>query len=116
MGYGVADWLGPSDHLSTWDLVMPKFRNENDQCLLGLFDGRKYSKTGCRLTYFLNDNINQFFTNELQKTKQGDTIVSALRRTFLALEKEFGSMDTEDKEMGASGLICYIAETYSTAS
>ncbi|KAG0896381.1 hypothetical protein G6F34_007406 [Rhizopus arrhizus] len=111
MGYGVADWLGPSDHLSTWDLVMPKFRNENDQCLLGLFDGRKYSKTGCRLTYFLNDNINQFFTNELQKTKQGDTIVSALRRTFLALEKEFGSMDTEDKEMGASGLICYIAGT-----
>ncbi|KAG1177167.1 hypothetical protein G6F70_002863 [Rhizopus microsporus] len=111
MGYGVADWLGPSDNLTTWDLVMPRFRNRDDECLFGLFDGLKHSKTGCRLTYFLNDHINQFFTNELQKTKNSDTIVSALRRTFLALEKEYGSLVAEDKEIGASGLVCYIVGT-----
>ncbi|KAI8969130.1 hypothetical protein BDF20DRAFT_893368 [Mycotypha africana] len=39
MSYGVADWLGPSDHLSTWDLVMPRFRGKDNECLFALFDG-----------------------------------------------------------------------------
>ncbi|KAG1064519.1 hypothetical protein G6F42_026986 [Rhizopus arrhizus] len=108
---GVADWLGPSDHLATWDLVMPRFRNKDDECLFGLFDGRKHSKTGCRLTRFLNDNLTYHLSNELEKNKNDDTIVSALRRTFLALEKEFGSMDTADKDLGASALLCYISGT-----
>ncbi|KAF1804383.1 hypothetical protein FB192DRAFT_1427984 [Mucor lusitanicus] len=111
MSYGVADWLGPSDHLATWDLVMPRFRNKDDECLFGLFDGRKHSKTGCRLTRFLNDNLTYHLSNELEKNKNDDTIVSALRRTFLALEKEFGSMDTTDKDLGASALLCYISGT-----
>ncbi|CAO3614200.1 unnamed protein product [Mucor hiemalis] len=111
MSYGVADWLGPSDHLATWDLVMPRFRNRDDECLFGLFDGRKHSKTGCRLTRFLNDNLTYHFTNELEKNKNDETIVSALRRTFLALEKEFGSMDTDEKDLGASALLCYITGT-----
>ncbi|KAI9473701.1 MAG: hypothetical protein EXX96DRAFT_621335 [Benjaminiella poitrasii] len=111
MSYGVADWLGPSDHLATWDLVMPRFRNRDDECLFGLFDGLKHSKSGCRLTRFLNDNLIYHFMNELEKTKNDDTIVSALRRTFLALEKEFGSMDSVDKDLGASALLCYISGT-----
>ncbi|CEP07634.1 hypothetical protein [Parasitella parasitica] len=111
MAYGVADWLGPSDHLTTWDLVMPRFRNRDDECLFGLFDGRKNNKTGCRLTRFLNDNLTYHLSNELEKNKNDDTIVSALRRTFLALEKEFGSMDTADKDLGASALLCYISGT-----
>ncbi|KAI7898152.1 uncharacterized protein BX663DRAFT_582519 [Cokeromyces recurvatus] len=111
MSYGVADWLGPSDHLATWDLVMPRFRNRDDECLFGLFDGLKHSKSGCRLTRFLNDNLTYHFMNELEKTKNDDTIVSALRRTFLALEKEFGSTDTIDKDLGASALLCYISGT-----
>ncbi|KAI8977629.1 hypothetical protein BDF20DRAFT_913944 [Mycotypha africana] len=111
MAYGVADWLGPSDHLATWDLVMPRFRNRDDECFFGLFDGRKHMKTGCRMTRYLNDNMTYHFMNELEKTKNDDTIVSAIRRTFLALEKEFGSFDNEDKDLGASALICYIAGT-----
>ncbi|KAI8326859.1 hypothetical protein EDC96DRAFT_533719 [Choanephora cucurbitarum] len=111
MGYGVADWLGPSDHLATWDLVMPRFRNRDDECVFGLFDGRKHTKTGCQLTRFLNDNLTYHLANELDKTKHDDTIVSALRRTFLALEKEFGSMETEPKDLGASAVLCYISGT-----
>lgn len=111
MSYGVADWLGPSDHLATWDLVMPRFRNRDDECVFGLFDGRKHSKTGCRLTRFLNDNLVYHLSSELEKSKNDDTIVSALRRTFLALEKEFGSMDTDEKDLGASALLCYISGT-----
>ncbi|KAI8371608.1 uncharacterized protein BYT42DRAFT_595079 [Radiomyces spectabilis] len=111
MGYGVADWLGPSDHLATWDLVMPRFRNNDDECIFGLFDGRKNSRMGCRLTKYLNDNLTRHFADELIKTKDDETVVSALRRTFLTLEKELGSAPDRDKEAGASAVVCYISGT-----
>ncbi|KAI8097230.1 uncharacterized protein BX664DRAFT_292635 [Halteromyces radiatus] len=90
MRYGIADWLGPSDHLSTWDLVIPRFRNKDDECLFALFDGCRHHKVGCRLTKYLNDSLTYHLTSELVKTKQDDTVVSAIRRTFLGLEKGLG--------------------------
>lgn len=106
MAYGVADWLGSTDHLATWDLVMPRFRNRDDECIFGLFDGSSAmqqqkrkgsmmggtsatggSSGGCRLTKFLNDNFHYYLMNELRRSKQDDTIVAAMRRTFLALER-----------------------------
>ncbi|KAI8986475.1 hypothetical protein BDB01DRAFT_611415 [Pilobolus umbonatus] len=111
MRYGVSDWLGTSDHLSTWDLVMPRFRNRGDECLLALFDGPKYARTASRLTKFLNDNLTYHFINELQKTKDDDTIVSAIRRTFLSLEKAFATENPDERELGASALVCYISGT-----
>ncbi|KAI8060952.1 hypothetical protein BC940DRAFT_337222 [Gongronella butleri] len=112
MAYGIADWLGPSDHLSTWDLVMPRFRNNDDECLFGLFDGRKNTKNGCKLTKYLNDHLTYHFTTELRKNKDDDTIVCAMRRTFLALQKELGSAMAEENDApGASAAMCYIAGT-----
>ncbi|CAO3650420.1 unnamed protein product [Cunninghamella blakesleeana] len=111
MAYGIADWLGPGDHLATWDLVMPKFRNNDDECIFGLFDGRKDPKSGCKLTKHLNDNLTYHFINELRKIKDDDTIVSAVRRTFLALQKELASSVVDGKGSGASAAICYIAGT-----
>ncbi|KAI8377803.1 uncharacterized protein BYT42DRAFT_358201 [Radiomyces spectabilis] len=111
MAYGIADWLGPSDHLSTWDLVMPRFRNNDDECFFGLFDGRKHTKTGCKLTKYLNDNMTYHFMSELRRNKHDDSIVSAMRRMFLTLEKELGSTASEEKDSGASAVVCYIAGT-----
>ncbi|ORX56409.1 hypothetical protein DM01DRAFT_1406715 [Hesseltinella vesiculosa] len=113
MGYGIADWLGPSDHLSTWDLVMPRFRNNDDECLFGLFDGRKNAKNGCKLTKYLNDHLNYHFTNELRKTMDDDTIVCAMRRTFLTLQKELGGAMAEENNdtPGASAVMCYVSGT-----
>ncbi|KAI8098722.1 uncharacterized protein BX664DRAFT_363060 [Halteromyces radiatus] len=111
MAYGIADWLGPSDHLATWDLVMPRFRNNDDESIFGLFDGRKNSKSGCKLTKYLNDNLTYHFYNELRKTKGDDTIVSAVRRMFLSLQKELGSSIGEEKDSGASAVMCYIVGT-----
>ncbi|KAI8331028.1 phosphatase 2C-domain-containing protein [Chlamydoabsidia padenii] len=127
MGYGIADWLGPSDHLSTWDLVIPRFRNKDDECLFALFDGCRRSKTGCRLTKYLNDSLTYHLTNELVKTKQDDTVVSAIRRTFLGLEKglgigsntgvnEPGNATNDEANLlhfssGASAAMCYISGT-----
>lgn len=110
MSYGVADWLGSNEHLATWDLVMPRFRNSDDECIFGLFDGRKSSK-GCKLTKYLNDNLTYRVTEELEKLKGDDTVVSALRRSFLALEKGLGSYAADEKDSGASAVVCYIAGT-----
>lgn len=108
MSYGVADWLGPNDHLGTWDLVMPKFGNRDDESIFALFDGRTQSKTGCKLTKFLYDNFTYYFMNELRRNKQDDTIVSAMRRTFLSLEKGLAT-SLDEVDSGASAVICYIA-------
>ncbi|KAL0087646.1 hypothetical protein J3Q64DRAFT_1657804 [Phycomyces blakesleeanus] len=110
MGYGIADWLAPNNHISTWDLVMPRFRKNDDECLFGLFDGRKTISNGCKLTHFLYDSFKKHFIQEQAKTRNDDTIISALRRTFLSLEKELGSFTT-DTSVGASAVVCYIART-----
>jgi len=111
MAYGIADWLGPNDHLATWDLVMPRFRMRDDECLFGLYDGRKTTKSGCKITKYLNDAFTLHLTAELKKVKNDDTTVAALRRTFLSLEKELGSTVSDDKSMGASAVVCYISGT-----
>ncbi|KAI8346761.1 hypothetical protein BD560DRAFT_411226 [Blakeslea trispora] len=112
MSYGVADWLGPSDHLSTWDLVMPRFRGKDDECIFALFDGSKHPKSGCPLTKQLNDTLVSQFTKELASTKSDDTIVSAMRRVFLGLEQNLGSSPhIVDKDSGASACVCYISGT-----
>lgn len=110
MSYGVADWLGPSDHLSTWDLVMPRFRSKEDECIFALFDGSKHPKSGCRLTKQLNDMLTTQFTKELGSIKSDDTIVSAVRRVFLGLEQSLGASNV-DKNSGASAVVCYISGT-----
>ncbi|KAG2200534.1 hypothetical protein INT47_012320, partial [Mucor saturninus] len=111
MAYGVADWLGPSDHLSTWDLVMPRFRAKEDECIFALFDGSKHPKSGCRLTKHLNDNLTTKFTKELGSIESDDTIVSAVRRVFLGLEQSLGVSQDIDKDSGASAVVCYISGT-----
>ncbi|KAI9348402.1 hypothetical protein BD770DRAFT_395368 [Pilaira anomala] len=112
MAYGVADWLGPSDHLSTWDLVMPRFRSKEDECIFALFDGSKHPKSGCRLTKQLNDTLTAQFTKELGSIKSDDTIVSAVRRVFLGLEHSLGTSSyIIDKNSGASAVVCYISGT-----
>ncbi|CDH49474.1 adenylate cyclase [Lichtheimia corymbifera JMRC:FSU:9682] len=111
MAYGVADWLGSNEHLSTWDLVMPRFRNSDDECVFGLFDGRKSSRTGCKLTKYLNDQLTTHLETELRKLKNDDTVVSAMRRAFLSLEKGLGTELMDEKDAGASAVVCYVAGT-----
>lgn len=107
MGYGIADWLG-SEHIGTWDLVMPRFRNSDDECIFGLFDGaRKSTRSGCKLTKYLNDHLTFHVLHELQKSKNEDLVVGALRRAFLSLEKALGTQ-MEETDAGASAVVCYI--------
>ncbi|KAF9350055.1 cysteinyl-tRNA synthetase [Mortierella sp. AD094] len=110
MSYGMADTLGDSDNLCIWDLVHPKFQTKEDESLFGLFDGRSDKfRSGCHMTSHLKDRFGNFLKIELEKLENNDTVVSALRRTFLGLDRELWPLaHDEDGKGGASALVAYI--------
>ncbi|KAG0315021.1 PH domain leucine-rich repeat-containing protein phosphatase 2, partial [Dissophora globulifera] len=113
MSYGMADTLGDSDNLCIWDLVHPKFQTKEDENLFGLFDGRsdRY-RANCSMTSHLNDKFGSHLKIELERLEGADTVVSALRRTFLGLDRELWPLtQNEDGRGGASALVAYIKGT-----
>ena len=91
MAYGMADSLGRHEHLSTIDMVVPRFRGHESETLLGLFDGQSLSSGGSRVAKYLLENFQFHFTEELSKLKHDETPSDGLRRTFLALNKDLAS-------------------------
>ncbi|KAL1893783.1 hypothetical protein Sste5346_006286 [Sporothrix stenoceras] len=104
--YGMADTLGKNEHLSTIDLVVPRFTsnanegNEQDT-LLCLFDGQALSSGGSKIAKFLHENFSRVFAAELKtlKVDQSETIEDGLRRAFLTLNKDLvtSSIQAEDR-------------------
>ncbi|KAI1870225.1 hypothetical protein JX265_006395 [Neoarthrinium moseri] len=88
--YGMADTLGKYEHLSTIDLVVPRFNSSDSETLLGLFDGQALSSGGSKIAKYLHENFGHIFAMELKalKTRQNETPQDALRRAFLALNKD----------------------------
>ncbi|KAG0347537.1 cysteinyl-tRNA synthetase [Podila humilis] len=118
MSYGMADTLGDGNDLCIWDLVHPKFQTKEDEVLFGLFDGRDGSSPmNRRLTSQLKDRFGSYFKIELEKMEETDTVVGALRRTFLGLDRELWpcTQDTDNRDDkgkgGAAALVAYIKDT-----
>ncbi|KAL2023494.1 hypothetical protein VTK56DRAFT_2490 [Thermocarpiscus australiensis] len=90
MPYGMADTLGKNEHLSTIDLVVPRFNSSDSETLLGLFDGQALSSGGSKIAKYLHENFCRIFAQELRDLKAhlGETPEDALRRAFLALNKD----------------------------
>jgi adenylate cyclase len=88
--YGMADTLGKNEHLSTVDLIVPRFNSSDTETLLGLFDGQALSSGGSKIAKYLHENFGHIFTMELRalKTRLNETPVDALRRAFLSLNKD----------------------------
>ncbi|KAI9701820.1 MAG: cysteinyl-tRNA synthetase [Candelina mexicana] len=92
MAYGMADTIGRNEHLSTIDMVVPKFRSHDTETLLGMFDGQALSSGGSKVAKFLHENFSYHFTEELSRLRKGEENPGdALRRTFLALNKELAT-------------------------
>ncbi|KAI2636046.1 protein phosphatase 2C [Xylaria nigripes] len=103
--YGMADTMGKNEHLSTIDLVVPRFNSSNMETLLGLFDGQALSSGGSKIAKYLHENFGHIFTMELKaiKTRQNEGPADALRRAFLNLNKDLvttGVEHTEKRPMG----------------
>lgn len=98
--YGMADTLGRNEHLSTIDLVVPRFNSSDSETLLGLFDGQDLSSGGSKVAKYLHENFGHIFTMELKalKTRQNESPVDALRRAFLALNKDLVTVAIEHSE------------------
>ncbi|KAL6402942.1 putative adenylate cyclase [Ilyonectria robusta] len=98
--YGMADTLGKHEHLSTVDLVVPRFNSSETEMLLGLFDGQALSSGGSKIAKYLHENFGHIFAIELKalKTRSNETPVDALRRAFLALNKDLVTIAIQHSE------------------
>ncbi|KAF8424938.1 hypothetical protein EV426DRAFT_532546 [Tirmania nivea] len=102
MSYGMADSLGRSEHLSMIDMVVPDFRGNRDECVFGLFDGQSLPSSGSKVAMYLNEHFTYYFAAELSKLRENETTATALRRTFLSLNKGLANtaMQTLDEKTG----------------
>ncbi|KAL0938749.1 adenylate cyclase (protein phosphatase 2C) [Colletotrichum truncatum] len=98
--YGMADTLGRNEHLSTIDLVVPRFNSSETETLLGLFDGQALSSGGSKIAKYLHENFGHIFSMELKglKTRLNETPVDALRRAFLSLNKDLVTIAIQHTE------------------
>jgi adenylate cyclase len=103
INYGMADTLGRNEHLSTIDLVVPSFRSNQIETLIGMFDGQALSSGGSKVAKYLHENFVFTFTEELAKVNKDleETPSDALRRSFLSLNKDMAtaanaSQDTKE--------------------
>jgi adenylate cyclase len=89
LAYGMADSLGKTEHLSIIDMIVPRLKQDNVETLVGMFDGQTLSSGGSRVAKYLHENFTPTFSYELKKLQrdQSETPLDALRRTFLALNK-----------------------------
>ncbi|KAF2739356.1 hypothetical protein EJ04DRAFT_607726 [Polyplosphaeria fusca] len=103
MAYGMADSLGRNEHVSTMDMVIPRFRSHDDEQILGLFDGQPLAGGGSKIAKYLYDNFKNRFAEELERLRPQESPVDALRRTYLGLNKELATAATQslDKNLMA---------------
>ncbi|KAF2835091.1 hypothetical protein M501DRAFT_942853 [Patellaria atrata CBS 101060] len=102
MSYGMADSLGRNEHLSTMDLVIPRFRSHDDESLFGMFDGQALSNGGSKIAKYLYENFKNRFSDELEKLRHEETAADALRRTYLGLNKDLATAALQMNEKNNS--------------
>lgn len=89
IGFGVADWMGSREVVSNRDIFIQKFRGNEDELLICSVDGRNGIGThGHRISLITKSIIVTIFSDELNKMKPDESVQDAIRKTFLALNKE----------------------------
>ncbi|WEW58054.1 adenylate cyclase [Emydomyces testavorans] len=93
ISYGVADTLGRNEHLSMIDMVVPRFRGSPVETIIGMFDGHTSLSGGSKIAKFLHENFPAALASELNKlrTHKDEDASDALRRAFLALNKDLAT-------------------------
>lgn len=89
IGYGVSDFMGTRDHVLMGDLFVQKFRGNDLEVLFCLLDGKFGAvHKGHRILYLVKTMFVPAFTAELERLAGHELPVDALRRAFLAMNKE----------------------------
>jgi adenylate cyclase len=101
MAYGMADSLGRNEHISTMDMVVPRFRSHDDEQVLGLFDAQPLAGGGSKIAKYLYDHFKNRFADELDRLRPSESPSDALRRTYLGLNKELATSATQTLDKNA---------------
>jgi adenylate cyclase len=101
MAYGMADSLGRNEHISTMDMVVPRFRSHDDEQVLGLFDAQPLTGGGSKIAKYLYDHFKNRFADELERLRPSENPSDALRRTYLGLNKELATVATQTLDKAA---------------
>ncbi|KAJ5089800.1 Adenylate cyclase [Penicillium argentinense] len=104
LAYGMADTLGRTEHLSIIDMIVPRLKPDNVETLVGMFDGSTMSSGGSRVAKYLHEHFTPTFSHELKRLQpdQDETPLDALRRAFLALNKNMAGSayrSIDDREL-----------------
>ena len=132
MAYGIADTLGKTDHVTMFDLVQPQFRQSGNEAVFALFGRAHPISSNNRFSKYIRDNFLLIFSKQLEDLNKDDTVLDALRRTFLRLNKmgydylhssaynqrktSHASISTayypekSSSRSGASGIVVYISD------
>ena len=101
INYGVADTIGRHDHLSTLDMVVPRFRGREEETLVGMFDGQALEHGGSRVAKYLQESFRGVLIEELSKlVGTEDSPLDALRRTFLSLNRNMAQAASPTSHQG----------------
>ncbi|KAI9654020.1 MAG: cysteinyl-tRNA synthetase [Alyxoria varia] len=98
MAYGISDCLGYNEHLSTIDIVVPRLEGHDGETLIGLFDGLPLANGGSKIVKYLQENFERQFREELKRKSTDESPAEALRRTYLALNKDLGTWANQSKD------------------
>lgn len=104
LAYGMADTLGRTEHLSIIDMIVPRLKPDKIETLVGMFDGSTMSSGGSRVAKYLHEHFTPTFSHELKRLQpdQDETPLDALRRAFLALNKNMAGSayrSIDDREL-----------------
>ncbi|KAJ6262581.1 hypothetical protein Dda_3392 [Drechslerella dactyloides] len=136
MMYGMADSLGKNEHLSMVDMVVPRFRGNEDELVFGFYDGQVPSHLSSKIAKFLQEQTIYHLQEEMRKLRAEETPATALRRAFISMNRDLlltglatndekslsprdrhrgttaGSttLTKDDIQLGASGVLVYIKE------
>ncbi|PYH89794.1 adenylate cyclase AcyA [Aspergillus ellipticus CBS 707.79] len=93
LAYGMADFLGKSEHVSIFDMIVPRLKPDKVETVVGMFDGQTQPNAGSRIAKFLHENFIHTFSAELRRMRpqEQETPLDALRRTFLTLNKNMAT-------------------------
>ncbi|GEQ68273.1 hypothetical protein JCM33374_g1940 [Metschnikowia sp. JCM 33374] len=99
VGYGVSDAMGNAEAIAFRDSFIQKFRGNENEVLIMSCDGIGSSihGHGHLLSFLTKQLFIPNFTNELEKISSDEEIPNALRRAFLALNKEVNSVFASKK-------------------
>ncbi|KAG5360530.1 Adenylate cyclase [Yarrowia sp. B02] len=131
MPYGMADSLGQHDNLSIIDMVVERFRGNENEVIVGMFDGRNEinPRAGNKVAKLLQEMFGALLQDELKKMRDDDTIEDALKRSFLAANRDIGAaalttaeshtahrssttthLNKQDGLTGSCATVCYISD------